>query len=78
MFKSWHDQLLNKLRLLVKGKLVNLCCTHEQIKLVKVKLVKENLVVCAELNSKLFDDFYPLHFYLKIFSYDIAGNVSLL
>ena len=36
-------------RLLVKEKLVNLCCTHEQIKLAKEKLVKENLVVCAGL-----------------------------
>ena len=34
------------LRLLVKEKLVNLCCTHEQI-----KLVKGNLVVCEGLYS---------------------------
>ena len=33
---------------LVKEKLVNLCCTHEQI-----KLVKENLVVCAVLKPQL-------------------------
>ena len=36
-------------RLLVKEKVVNLCRTHEQIKSVKEKLVKENLVVCARL-----------------------------
>ena len=35
--------------LLVKGKLVNLCCMHEQIKVVKGKLVKENLVVYSGL-----------------------------
>ena len=33
-------------RLLVKEKLVNLCSTREQIKLIKGKLVKENLVLC--------------------------------
>ena len=36
--------------LLVKEKLVNLCRTHEQIKLVKEKIVKEKLAVCAELS----------------------------
>ena len=37
------------MQLLVKEKLVNLCCAHEQIKLVKGKLVKKNVVVCAGL-----------------------------
>ena len=40
LFKSWHDQLLNK-----ASRSVNLCCTHEQIKLVKGKLGR----VCGAL-----------------------------
>ena len=59
-----HEQIK-----VVKGKLVNLCCAHEQIKrenlsiyavhaheqikLVKGKLVKENLIVCAGLILRL-------------------------
>ena len=35
----------------MKEKLVNLRRTHEKIKLVKGKLVKENLVVCAGLKT---------------------------
>ena len=48
LLKRWHDKLLNKA--LVKEKLVNLCCTHEQIKLVKEKLAN---LCCTHEQIKL-------------------------
>ena len=53
LLKRWHDQLLNQGFFSRENFNVNLCCAHEQIKLVKGKFVKENLVVCTGLQSSL-------------------------
>ena len=43
LLKSWPRHVLKKMT--SQGKVANLCRTHKQIKLVKVKLVKGNLVL---------------------------------
>ena len=53
LLKRWHDQLLNQGFFSTENFSVNLCCAQEQIKLVKGKFVKENLVVCTGLQGSL-------------------------